>query len=536
MAIDVEPRKVVATEIDHVSSKDFVETNPAGAQLAAVTEADKSSMMSKGMRKLWAVCFVSYFISTMNGFDGSLMGSVNAMEEYQKTFGLDGAGASTGVIFIIYSLGSVAAFPFCGMIADGLGRRKCIAIGCFIVLVGTAIQAPSNTRSQFMGGRFVLGFGAAIAQAAGPVYIVELAHPAFRGVQAGIYNTFWWLGNILAAWTTYGCNKNIQSSWAWRIPTTAQAFLPGIVLLIIMFLPESPRWLIAHDRHEEAIDIFAKYHADGDREAPIVTLQVGEIVEQLQLHDQQHRWWDFRELFSSRATCYRSMMVICMAFFGQWSGNTIVSYFLPAMIENGGITNTSTQLLITAINPIFSMIAAVVGASLLDKLGRRVMLLGGLTGALGCYIAVTAFTARSVDNPNLVYGLIVFIYLFGIFFAGGWTPLQVLYPVECLENHTRARGAGMKFLFLNIASMTNTYGISVGIKKIGWKLYLVFVGWLCVEIAVVYFLFVETAGKTLEELSDIFEAKNPVKKSLEKVKFQISTNSKALSSEHDGTV
>lgn len=347
----------------------------------------------------------------------------------------------------------------------------------------------------------------------------------------GAYNIL-----VLAAWTTYGCNKNIQSSWAWRIPTTAQAFLPGIVLLIIMFLPESPRWLIAHDRHEEAIDIFAKYHADGDREAPIVTLQVGEIVEQLQLHDQQHRWWDFRELFSSRATCYRSMMVICMAFFGQWSGNTIVSYFLPAMIENGGITNTSTQLLITAINPIFSMIAAVVGASLLDKLGRRVMLLGGLTGALGCYIAVTAFTARSVDNPNLVYGLIVFIYLFGIFFAGGWTPLQVLYPVECLENHTRARGAGMKFLFLNIASMTNTYGISVGIKKIGWKLYLVFVGWLCVEIAVVYFLFVETAGKTLEELSDIFEAKNPVKKSLEKVKFQISTNSKALSSEHDGTV
>lgn len=113
----------------------------------------------------------------MNGFDGSLMGSGNAMEEYQKTFGLDGASASTGVIFIIYSLGSVAAFPFCGMIADGLGRRKCIAIGCFIVLVGTAIQAPSNTKSQFMGGRFVLGFGA--AQILAPAHMVDHRHYNF---------------------------------------------------------------------------------------------------------------------------------------------------------------------------------------------------------------------------------------------------------------------------------------------------------------------------------------------------------------------
>lgn len=159
---------------------------------------------------------------------------------------------------------------------------------------------------------------------------------------------------------------------------------------------------------------------------------------------------------------------------------------LAAMIKNAGIDDPNKQLLINAINPIFSMIAAVYGATLLDKLGRRKMLVGGLWGGLGAYILLTAFTATATPSNNLAYGTIVSIYLFGIFFAWGWTPLQTLYAVECLENRTRAKGSGLNFLFLNVAMVVNTYGISVGIEKIGWKLYLVYIVWICVEIAVIY--------------------------------------------------
>lgn len=66
--------------------------------------------------------------------------------------------------------------------------------------------------------------------------------------------------------------------------------------------------------------------------------------------------------------------------------------------------------------------------------------------------------------------------------------MQTLYAVECLENRTRAKGSGLNFLFLNVAIMVNTYGISVGIDKIGWKLYLVYIGWICVELVVIYFV------------------------------------------------
>jgi len=186
------------------------------------------------------------------------------------------------------------------------------------------------------------------------------------------------------------------------------------------------------------------------------------------------------------------------------------------MVKQAGITNTSTQLLINAINPIFSMIAAVYGATLLDRLGRRPMMLYGLGGALFSYILLTAFTASSKPTNHLSYGVIASIYLFGICFSWAWTPLQALYGVECLGNRTRAKGSGANFLLLNVAMVVNTYGIAVGIQAISWKLYIVYIGWIVVEMVVVYFTFVETAGKTLEEMSDIFEAPNPVKASLRK--------------------
>ncbi|TDZ15771.1 Lactose permease [Colletotrichum orbiculare MAFF 240422] len=497
------------------------EVNAASVALAAALAEKKPNIWSPNMLKLYFIMAIGYLVSTMNGFDSSLMGAINAMPYYQQSFGLSGAGSTTGIVFMIYNVGQICSFPFCGLIADGYGRRLCIFVGCFIVLIGTAIQTPANNLGQFVAGRFILGFGASLASAAGPAYIVELAHPAYRGFMAGMYNNFWWLGNILAGWATYGSNLHVQSSWAWRIPTVIQAGMPGVAMLFIMFFPESPRWLISHDRAEEALAILAKYHGDGDVNSPVVQLQYHEIMEDNRLTKNENPWWDMRELGNTRAARYRLFMVIAMSFIGQWSGNNVVSYFMPEMFKQAGILDDNTQLLLNAINPIFSMIAAIYGASLLDKLGRRFMMIVGLCGSLASYCLLTGFTAGSLTNKSLSYGVIVSIYVFGICFAWGFTPLQTLYSVECLENRTRAKGSAMSFLFLNIAIMINTYGISVGMEKIGWKLYLVYIGWICVELAIIYFFFVETAGKTLEELKSIFEAPNPRKESTKKTKVVV---------------
>ena len=99
-------------------------------------------------------------------------------------------------------------------------------------------------------------------------------------------------------------------------------------MVLILFFPESPRWLIAHDRREEALAIFAKYHGEGDEQSPVVQLQYHEIIEQMALTRNENPWWDFSELLNTRAARYRLYMVIGMSFIGQWSGNNVVSYFM----------------------------------------------------------------------------------------------------------------------------------------------------------------------------------------------------------------
>lgn len=89
-------------------------------------------------------------------------------------------------------------------------------------------------------------------------------------------------------------------------------------LKTVLFLPESPRWLIAHDRADEGLAFFAKYHGDGDVQSPIVQLEYQEVLEQMQLSRSENPWWDLSELVNTRAARYRLGMVIGMAFFGQW--------------------------------------------------------------------------------------------------------------------------------------------------------------------------------------------------------------------------
>ena len=191
------------------------------------------------------------------------------------------------------------------------------------------------------------------------------------------------------------------------------------------------------------------------------------------------------------------------------------------MLENAGITDSNTQLLLNAINPLASLVAAVVGTTFLDKVGRRKMMIGALIGSCFFFALLTAFTAESETNNKLAYAVIVSIYLYSICFASGMTPCQTLYIVECLENRTRAKGMSLKFLAVNIAMIVNTYGIAVGIEEIGWKLYVVYDVWITIEIAIMYFFFPETGGKTLEELGVIFEAKSPRKESTKKTRVQI---------------
>jgi MFS family permease len=112
-------------------------------------------------------------------------------------------------------------------------------IGACTIITGTCIQAPSINEGMFLGGRFILGFGVAICATAGPSYVVEMAHPAWRGPITGVYNTFWFVGAIPASYITYGTNKNFPTSnLAWRLPIWLQMTFSGFVVVGSIFAPE----------------------------------------------------------------------------------------------------------------------------------------------------------------------------------------------------------------------------------------------------------------------------------------------------------
>jgi MFS family permease len=238
--------------------------------------------------KLYLCLFIATLNSCINGYDGSLMGAINEYEQYRSYFGFDlNVGTpTTGIVYAIYTIGNLVGSFVAGPATDFRGRK-------WGIMIGTCVQATCTNLGGFMGGRFVLGFGVAITSTAGPAYVSEMAHPVYRGVCTGVFNTFWYVGGIPGSFVPFG-TQNIAGSQSWRIPLWLQMVFAGTVLVCCPFLPETPRWLIANDRHEEALDTMAKFHGEGSRHSPIVMLEYKEMVEDISVTGSDKRWWDYR--------------------------------------------------------------------------------------------------------------------------------------------------------------------------------------------------------------------------------------------------
>ncbi|KAK1147236.1 hypothetical protein N8T08_001975 [Aspergillus melleus] len=496
-----------ARGLPHMSLKELIETHPVNPRGA-------------GYRKLYLMASLIFLCSTMNGFDSSLMGSINALPNYTRYYNLPEDGnVSTGIVFAIFQIGQMVGALFIWM-ADWLGRRAHIFMGCLGVCVATIVTSTAPTLSVFIAGRFLLSFFATWAHTASPLLLVELAPPQYRGTLAGMYNTLYYAGSILATSAVYGAHLHLShiGQLDWRLPLWLQMACPGIVCLGIWFCPESPRWLISKDRHAQAEAFIVECHANGDATHPLVALEMREMTENLQ--SQGVSSWrnivDLSVLVKSRSRRYRLMLNLAFSWFGQFSGNNVISYYLPTLLKNVGITNTNTQLLLNIIYALTGWIAATAGTRFHDVVGRRQMFLGSTGGMVICLAITAATTAVFVQSENTAASTaaIVFIYIFGVVFAFAFTSMQPIYPGEVMSNDMRAKGMGTFKLTAGAAGFVNTFAAPVALANIGYWFYVFFVFWDCFEFAFIYFFFVETKDRTLEELEEVFQAKNPRKASL----------------------
>lgn len=118
-------------------------------------------------------------------------------------------------------------------VADIFGRKAGIILGSIIVLIGAVLQTCTQNLGMFIGSRFLIGFGTSFAQMAAPLLISEVAYPTQRGPLTSLYNTLWFSGSIVAAWSTFGTFR-INNSWSWRIPSVLQGLSSVIQILLIV--------------------------------------------------------------------------------------------------------------------------------------------------------------------------------------------------------------------------------------------------------------------------------------------------------------
>lgn len=436
----------------------------------------------------------------------------------QKQFGARIVGFKAGYISNMFTIGGVAAIPFMGPLTDTWGRRYGMFVGCLLAIMGTIIEGTSTELNQFLAGRFFLGFGATIQSGAAPTYVVEIAHPVYRGVITGLYNGFFHVGAILAG-AVVRATVGFTTSQSWLIPTWVQMICPGIVCACALFIPESPRWLYSHGKREKAAAVITKYHGEDNPNSIYVLLQMEEFARELETQGADKRWWDYRGLFNTRSARYRVLgCTLLIGVFSQWSGNGVVHYYLPGLLSTVGITNAATVLDINIYIQVVDLAGSIAGAFLVDSLGRRPILIWMNVVFSIIWAILTALTGIYNKNGNAgaAQGSVGFVIIFGFFFAFGFTTLQGLYPVEVLSYEQRAKGEAFYSLVSNAATMVSLFGMPVALQNIGWKTYIIFIFWTAFQALVFYFVAVETKGRTLEEMNEIFEAKNPVKASLAK--------------------
>ncbi|KAJ5132834.1 hypothetical protein N7448_006992 [Penicillium atrosanguineum] len=491
--------------------------------LARLTEEDLWTLSQESLTvwswtgvRLGLIMFVHGCNQAGFGIDWGVISGISAMKPWHDYFGFGVTGGTYGLINALMSIGTVCGAPFMAL-ADVVGRRGINFIGNAIVIFAAILQGCAINLPMFMAGRFFMGFGTALMSSS--QYIGEIAPLHLRGRMVGFFGACFQVGSLVMLGAMIGLS-NLSGNNCWRIPLILEALFPAIVCTTIYFLtPESPRFYVMKGMREKAKEVVAKYHTTStDINQPIVEILVTQMEESLESdRDGIRSFWDYRVFFTKTAR-YRLLVLVLYSIFQQWNGGSIITYYMAAALETIGIDGTKQQLGITIGTTAVYFVFTAVGSLLVDKFRRRTLIFAGLISMIIFQTATTITSWQySLHASHATAALtLLWIFLYQTFSATLIATMHNLYPVEVLSLPLRAKGMGLYSLVQGGASAVQTYGIGVGIGKVGYKIWVVYIAYNTVQLILSYFIFPETGGLSLEEIDTVFETPGvaPVKMSL----------------------
>lgn len=485
--------------------KEEIEVPSPAPRYISKAEHILAAIMSGGERQMHGltgkalVYFTSIFVSLgvfLFGYDQGVMSGIITGPFFKDYFNQP-TKAEVGTMVAILEVGAFFSSLCVGRIGDIIGRRKTILYGSMIFFVGGALQTFANGMPMMLLGRIIAGVGVGMLSTIVPVYQSEISPPHNRGKLACIEFSGNITGYATSVWVDYFCSY-INSNYSWRIPLLMQCVMGALLGLGSLVIVESPRWLLDNDHDEEGIVVIANLYGGGDIHNAKARDEYREIKMDVLLSRQEGE-----KSYSDMFRRYRTRVFIAMSAqaLAQLNGINVISYYAPLVFESAGWIGRQA-ILMTGINAITYLMSSVPPWYLVDRWGRRFILLSGAVAMALSLSLISYFLFLDIlMTPTLV---VIFVMIYNAAFGFSWGPIPWLYPPEILPLSIRSKGT-------SLSTATNwAFNWLVGEltpvlqESIKWRLYLVHAFFCVTSFIVVYFIYPETAGIRLEDMDVLF--------------------------------
>jgi len=452
---------------------------------------------------------------TLFGYDQGVFGGIIVTQDFLDTMGNPDPNLQ-GTIVSLYDIGCFFGAISTFLFGERYGRKRTFIVGVIIMSIGAVIQACSFSVAQMIVARLITGFGNGINTATAPVWQSETSKPSWRGKLVVFEMIMNIAGFSLSNWMTYGFSF-VGGSLSWRFPIAFQLVFSFILISTVPWLPESPRWLLAHGYEEQGVDVLvalAGKHASAKDE--YILTQRDEILEAVRIEKETAPTW--RDIIRGKTGNTGMMKRLLLGAGTQWMqqlvGINVTSYYLPLVLQNSvGLSNTLSRLL-AACNSVSYLIFSFFGLLLIETAGRRKLMMWGAAGQCVCYIFIAALLSKAndpVSGPKFGAGATAFFFLYYVFFGICWQGVPWLYPTEINSLSMRTKGAALGTASNWISNYIVVQITPLGIANLGWRFYLIWVVFNAIFVPLIWLVYPETANRHLEDIDRLYrENKNMV--------------------------
>jgi SP family arabinose:H+ symporter-like MFS transporter len=419
------------------------------------------------------------------GFDTAVIsGTINFIQPY---FGLSEAGLGWTVSSLLF--GCIGGVMLAGKAGDHYGRKKVLMLSALLFFISAVSSASAHSLVIFLIARVLGGIAVGVASILSPMYIAELAPAKYRGTLVSLNQLAVVIGILVAFFSNYLLVGTGENNWRWMLLVMAA---PAVLLFFSLFLvPESPRWLVARGKTDEALQVLQKTSGK-----ELAAAELKAIEETLNVQEESR----FGELLEPKVKPLLYIGIM-LAVFQQITGINTIMYYAPKIFANVGQSNNSALLqtiLIGGTNLVFTLVAM----ALIDRFGRKMLIQIGSTGMMLMLagLSVLYFT-------NHTSGVLVLAFILGYiaFFAASLGPATWVVATELFPNRLRSKGMSIAIVSLWIACTVVTIAFPIMLEKLSGGITFLIFALICLANLLYVLKYVpETKGKTLEELEKEF--------------------------------